>query len=155
MNDLKKDSPFLQAFRAENTQVPVWFMRQAGRYLPEYQSLKKKYELHEMFQTPEIAAEVTLQPMDILNVDAAILFADILTLPTAMGAGIYFDSKKGPMIDALDFSDLKDIEEIPHITKTIELVNQGLGDKPLIGFAGSPFTVLTYLVEQGSSLNVW
>ncbi len=82
----------LQAFDGVNTQVPVWFMRQAGRYLPQYQAIKQKYSIEEMFKTPELAAEVTCQPIDILGVDAAILFADILTLPAQMGFDIFFDN---------------------------------------------------------------
>lgn len=152
MTTVKKESPFLQAFEGKNKTVPVWFMRQAGRYLPEYQAIKKKHTLQEMFQTPEIAAEITLQPIHILGVDAAILFADILTLPTAMGAGIHFDNRKGPVIQKLTPKTLQDIESIPHVTETIRLVNAQLGQTPLIGFAGSPFTVLTYLLEGGSSL---
>ncbi len=145
----------LQAFEGTNKRVPVWFMRQAGRYLPEYQAIKKKYPIEEMFQIPELAAEVTCQPIDILGVDAAILFADILTLPSAMGFDIYFDNKKGPQIQTLsDINRVHDFENLSHVAKTIKLVNERLPEEiPLIGFAGSPFTVLTYLVEGGSSIN--
>lgn len=147
---------FLQAFEGTNAQVPVWFMRQAGRYLPEYQQIRQQYPLEKMFTTPELAAKITCMPVDILNVDAAILFADILTLPTAMGATIRFDDKKGPLVTAIkDESDIRrlhDIEGLDFLERTINLVNAQLPQHiPLIGFAGSPFTVLTYLLEGGSS----
>jgi len=143
---------FLQAFEGKNEHVPVWFMRQAGRYLPEYQVLKSKYSLNEMFSTPELAAEITCMPIDILGVDAAILFADILTLPAAMGFNITFDNQKGPIIEPKGLDQGVAVESIPHVEETIKLVKERLGEKtPLIGFAGAPFTVLTYLVEGGSS----
>lgn len=150
---------FLQAFEGTNARVPVWFMRQAGRYLPQYRVLREKYSLEAMFTTPELAAEVTCQPVGILNVDAAILFADILTLPAAMGASVRFDNRQGPVIETItekkDPADvLHDFEHIPHIEETIRLVCQRLpAGIPLIGFAGGPFTVLTYLIEGGSSVN--
>lgn len=148
-------SLFLQAFEGTNKTIPVWFMRQAGRYLPEYRALKEKYSLSELFQTPELACEVTCQPIKRIGVDAAILFADILTLPGAMGFDIRFDDKKGPLIGKLpDFSKVHDFDDLNYVAETIHMVNQRLPkDIPLIGFAGSPFTVLTYLVEGSSSVN--
>jgi len=145
----------LQAFEGTNTKVPVWFMRQAGRYLPEYQAIKKKHSLEEMFYTPELAAEITCQPIDILGVDAAILFADILTLPAHMGFDIKFDNTRGPLIDnKFNLKNIHDFDDLSYLTKTIELVKKELPeDIPLIGFAGSPFTVLTYLIEGGSSVS--
>ncbi|HQP10969.1 MAG TPA: uroporphyrinogen decarboxylase, partial [Candidatus Omnitrophota bacterium] len=149
----------LQAFEGANKTVPVWFMRQAGRYLPQYRAIKEKYPIEQMFRTPELAAEITCQPVDILGVDAAILFADILTLPAQMGFDIAFDNQKGPQIvgriDQLrDLKDVHDFDDLSHIAKAIRLVNQRLSESiPLIGFAGSPFTVLTYLIEGGSSVN--
>lgn len=146
------ESIFLQAFDGKNSTTPVWFMRQAGRYLPQYRQLREKHTLQEMFDTPQLAAEVTCQPIGILKVDAAILFADILTLPSAMGADIHFDNQKGPQIAKLDVSKLHDAENLGNITETIKLINERLPKHiPLIGFAGSPFTVLTYLIEGGSS----
>ncbi|MCA9398505.1 MAG: uroporphyrinogen decarboxylase [Candidatus Omnitrophica bacterium] len=155
MSQSTKTSPFRDALKGINQSVPVWFMRQAGRYLPEYQAVRKQHSLEEMFGTPEIAAEVTCQPIDILGVDAAILFADILTLPTAMGFDIRFDNTKGPQVRPLqNIDDIRDFDDIPHIQKTIKLVNQRLPEHiPLIGFAGSPYTVATYLIEGGSSVN--
>jgi len=151
------ESVFLQAFKGNEERVPVWFMRQAGRYLPEYQAIRKYHSLDEMFSTPELAAEITCQPIDILRVDAAILFADILTLPSHMGFDIHFDPQKGPVIGnpvsgARDLSYIHDTDRIKHIEKTIALVKDRLPAYiPLIGFAGSPFTVLCYCIEGGSS----
>jgi len=145
-------SVLLEAFKGTNKTVPVWFMRQAGRYLPEYQAIREKYTLKEMFQTPQLAAKITLLPINILGVDAAILFADILTLPAQMGFNITFDNTKGPVIDTdIDLNKIHDFENLDYIKETIQLVNEELPeDIPLIGFAGSPFTVLTYLLEGGS-----
>ena len=124
-------SLLLQAFEGTNPTVPVWFMRQAGRYLPEYRALKKKYSLNEMFHTPEIAAEITCQPVDILGVDAAILFADILTLPARMGFDIEFDDHSGPVINnTLDktqgYKHVHDFDDLSYVAETIKLVNQNL-----------------------------
>jgi len=149
----------LQAFEGTNKQVPVWFMRQAGRYLPQYQAIKSKYSIEAMFKTPELAAEVTCQPVDILDVDAAILFADILTLPGQMGFDIFFDNNKGPQIknkitQPSDVEDIHDFNDLSHVSQTIKLIGDRLSENiPLVGFAGGPFTVLTYLVEGGSSSN--
>jgi len=149
----------LQAFDGTNTKVPVWFMRQAGRYLPQYQIIRQKHSLEEMFRTPEIAAEITCQPIDILHVDAAILFADILTLPAAMGFDISFDRDKGPQIQNKimkpgDVQSVHDFDDLFYVTETVKLIKGRLPETiPLIGFAGSPFTVLTYLIEGGSSNN--
>ena len=153
-----RQSIFLQAFDGMNSTIPVWFMRQAGRYLPQYQALKGKYRLQEMFTNPTLAAKVTCLPIDILKVDAAILFADILTLPSGMGFNIIFDNHAGPAVtNPIGLSSLNDIhpmEGLGHVASTIKLVNEILPlNIPLIGFAGSPFTVLTYLIEGKSSLN--
>ena len=149
----------LQAFDATNQQVPVWFMRQAGRYLPEYQAIRAKHSIAEMFGNAELAAEITCQPVRILGVDAAILFADILTLPAQMGFDISFDNGKGPQIrvEAGQLTGLKgihDFDDLSCIAEAIRSVKQRLPKNVgLIGFAGSPFTVLTYLIEGGSSVN--
>jgi uroporphyrinogen decarboxylase len=149
---------FLQAFDGTNERVPVWFMRQAGRYLPEYRAIKQKYSIEEMFSTPELAAEITCQPVGILGVDAAILFADILTLPARMGFDIFFDNHKGPRVavrpgQLTDLEGVHDFDGLSYVAETVKLVNARLpAAVPLIGFAGSPFTVLTYLVEGGSSV---
>lgn len=147
----------LQAFEGTNKRVPVWFMRQAGRYLPEYRAVREKHSIGEMFRAPELAAEITCQPVDILGVDAAILFADILTLPARMGFDVSFDNTKGPRIanritGGRAMENVHDFGDLSHVAETIRLVNGRLPRTvPLIGFAGSPFTVLTYLVEGGPS----
>ncbi len=153
------NSLLLQAFEGTNKTTPVWFMRQAGRYIPEYQTIRKKYSLEEMFTNPEIAAEVTCLPISILNVDAAILFADILSLPSQMGFDIRFEKNNGPVISnpiarLKDLDKIHDFAGLSYIEQTIRLVNERLPKNiPLIGFAGSPFTVLTYLIEGGASIN--
>ncbi len=153
------DSLLLQAFQGDNKTVPVWFMRQAGRYLPQYQSLKDKYSLDEMFRQPQIASQITCLPVDILKVDAAILFADILTLPSQMGFEISFKNGVGPCIgnpinSVSDVDRLHDFEDLSFIYETIQLVNDRLpGHIPLLGFAGAPFTVACYLIEAQGSLN--
>ena len=148
-----KENIFLQAFKGCNDTVPVWFMRQAGRCLPEYRAIRSNYSLEDMFYTPEVAAKVTCLPVDLLGVDAAILFADILTLPRLMGFDIIFDPKRGPVVKPFkSFDFIHDIVNIGHVAETIVRINQSLKNNiPLIGFAGSPFTVLTYLIEGGSS----
>lgn len=154
------ESLFLQAFEGTNKRVPVWFMRQAGRYLPRYRAIKERYSLEEMFRNPQLASEITCLPVDILGVDAAILFADILTLPAHMGFHVRFDDSSGPRIDNLlategSLKDVHDFEGSLYIAETIRLTRQRLpAGIPLIGFAGSPFTVLTYLVEGRSSANL-
>lgn len=153
------NSIFLQSFSGTNKTIPVWFMRQAGRFLPEYRAIKEKYALGEMFRNPEVAAKITCLPIDILGVDAAILFADILTLPAAMGLDIEFLNNGGPSIKnpisrEIDLKKIHDFENLEYIAETIKLVNQKLPKNiPLVGFAGSPFTVLCYLVEGGQSAN--
>ena len=149
----------LQAFQGTNDNVPVWFMRQAGRYLPQYRAIKEKYSLLQMFQTPEIACEITCQPVELLNVDAAIIFADILTLPGQMGFEISFETGGGPVIlnpikKQNDLNAIHDFIDLSFVRKTIQLCRKKLpAHIPIIGFAGSPFTVLCYLVEGGSSHN--
>ncbi|OGX37195.1 MAG: uroporphyrinogen decarboxylase [Omnitrophica WOR_2 bacterium RIFCSPLOWO2_12_FULL_50_9] len=154
-----KESLFLQAFEGINKQVPVWFMRQAGRCLPRYQALREKHLLEEMFRNPHLAAEITHLPVDILGVDAAILFADILTLPSGMGFDIRFDTPNGPVVSSMikthhGLKDIHDFDNLEHVVQTIKIVKEKLpASVALIGFAGSPFTVAAYLMEGGSSLN--
>lgn len=149
------ESLLLQAFKGTNTRIPVWFMRQAGRYLPSYQKIRAKYPLKEMFSNPELASDITVQPIEAIGVDAAILFADILTLPQAMGASIEFDNKLGPVVGSLKSGQrFQEFNDLPELRKTIQYTKEKLPENiPLIGFAGSPFTVLTYLVEGGSTVN--
>ncbi|MDZ7642561.1 MAG: uroporphyrinogen decarboxylase [Desulfurivibrio sp.] len=157
------NTTFLQACRGEPTAyTPVWMMRQAGRYMPEYHTVRRRYSFLEMCRTPEAAAEVTLQPVDLIGVDAAILFSDILVLPAAMGAPLDFLEGKGPVFGepvrdeaAVDRLIVPDPEEkLGYVMAAIRLLRQELVNKvPLIGFAGAPFTVATYLIEGGSSKN--
>lgn len=153
------NSLLLESFSGKNKKVPVWFMRQAGRFLPEYREIRKKHTLDEMFRDPPTVAQVTCLPVDLLKVDAAILFADILTLPMHLGFKITFDPQHGPVIKnpfhcAQDLEQLHAMDDVRHLREAIPLINQNLpAHIPLIGFAGAPFTVLCYLVEGGSSSN--
>jgi len=150
-------SDFLLAFEGKNKQVPVWFMRQAGRYLPQYQALKANRPLRDLFRDPEIAGAITLQPVEILRVDAAILFADIMTMPSGMGFDIDFIDGKGPVIKnpIYSSSDIKRFGKyngLDYVSRTIQLINAVATSTPLIGFAGSPYTVLTYLCHKHQRL---
>jgi uroporphyrinogen decarboxylase len=140
--------------------TPVWFMRQAGRYLPEYRKIREKHGLMEMFKTPELAAEITLQPTQILAVDAAIIFADILLPLEGMGIQLEFSPGEGPVIsnpvrakadvEALRIADPE--ADLGYVLKSLSLVERELDGKlPLIGFAGAPFTLASYMIEGGSS----
>src|SRR5210317_226029 len=152
---------FLKACRGEKVDyTPVWMMRQAGRYLPEYQQVRNKLTFLELCKTPELAAEVTIQPVDILGVDAAILFSDILIPLEAMGTTLEFHEKVGPVFPnpvrdrkAVDQLIVPDPDErTGFVMDTIRILRKELADKvPLIGFAGAPFTLSTYLIEGGSS----
>jgi uroporphyrinogen decarboxylase len=154
---------FLKACRGEEVPyTPVWIMRQAGRYLPEYRAVRGKADFLTMCKTPELAAEVTLQPIDILNVDAAILFSDILIPCEAMGQGLEFHEGKGPILrpeirdkDTADRLFVPDPEDkMKFVMDTIRLLRKELADRvPLIGFAGAPFTTATYMIEGGTSKN--
>jgi len=152
---------FLKALRGEQvSRPPVWMMRQAGRYLPQYLEIKAKYGFFERVQTPELACEITLQPVDIIGVDAAIIFSDILVIPQAMGMEVLMDEGKGPLlpnviknendIDALNINDIA--EKLEYVSHAIWLTKKELnGRVPLIGFAGAPFTILCYMIEGKGS----
>lgn len=152
---------FLKACRQEKLdRPPVWVMRQAGRYLPEYRALKEKYTFIQMVQDPEMATEVTLQPLRRFDLDAAILFSDILVIPEAMGQPYSFREQGGIQMDFAVDSEEKiakltsnTIEEkLSYVFSAIELIKKELnGEKALIGFGGSPWTLATYMVEGGSS----
>jgi uroporphyrinogen decarboxylase len=152
---------FLKACRGEEVDyTPVWMMRQAGRYLPEYQEVRGKVTFLELCKNPDLAAEVTIQPIDILGVDAAILFSDILVPLEAMGLTLEFHEKIGPVFpdpvrnrQSVDRLIIPDPEEhLGFVMDTIRLLRRELANKvPLIGFAGAPFTLATYLIEGGSS----
>jgi uroporphyrinogen decarboxylase len=156
-----KNDLLLKTLRGEPTErTPVWMMRQAGRYLPEYMVLRGKYGFFERCQTPELACQITLQPVDIIGVDAAILFSDILVVPQAMGLEVQLIESKGPFLpDPIKTAnDLKRVR-VPNVDETlgyvfdaIKLIKQELNDRvPLIGFAGAPWTLLCYMVQGKGS----
>ncbi len=138
---------FLRALRCENFEgrPPVWIMRQAGRYLPAYQAIRKKHSLEEMFRSPELIYTITKQPIDILGVDAAILFADILHIPLTLGCEVTFPGKQGPVVSCPVELEVKNVEEtLDFVREGIYLLKDEL-EVPLIGFCGGPFTVLKYM----------
>lgn len=155
------NNTFLKACRGEKTDyTPVWIMRQAGRYLPQYRKIRETVDFLTLCKTPELAAEVTIQPLDILRVDAAILFSDILIPLEPMGIKLEFSEAKGPVIHnpvrtESDIDKLRSInpdEELPFVAETIKILLKNI-KVPLIGFAGAPFTIATYMIEGGSSKN--
>jgi uroporphyrinogen decarboxylase len=152
----------LQAAQGEQTsRIPVWLMRQAGRVLPEYRAVREKFpNFVEFVKHPQAAAEVTIQPVDILGVDAAIIFSDILVIPEAMGLPYEMAEKKGPYFPKTieTIEDLENLrianpeESLHYVTEAIKLTKQGLaGRVPLIGFAGAPFTIFCYMTEGSGS----
>lgn len=161
MTTLKNDRLIKAFLRQPVDRTPVWIMRQAGRYLPEYREIRAKAgDFMTLCSTPELACEVTLQPLRRFELDAAILFSDILTIPDAMGLGLYFSEGEGPKfkktidsasdVDKLIVPDPAD--KLRYVTDAVSLIRKELnGDVPLIGFAGSPWTLATYMVEGGSS----
>ena len=157
---MEMNSRFLQACRRETVDTtPVWFMRQAGRYMPEYRAIREKYTLIEICQHPELAAEVTLQPVRALGVDAAILFADILLPAIPLGVGLEFAKGEGPVLHnpvrtMEDVQALNPVEaeaDLGYIMDAIRILRKELNGIPLIGFCGAPFTVASYLIEGSSS----
>ena len=163
MNQLKNDL-LLRALRKEKVErPPVWMMRQAGRYLPDYIKLRDKYDFFTRVQTPELATEITLQPVDQVGVDAAIIFSDILVVPQAMGLEVLMEEGKGPSlpktiktqkdIDELNTSNAA--EHLKYVLNALSLTKKELnGRVPLIGFAGAPWTILCYMVE-GKGSKTW
>lgn len=155
------EPPLLAAARRRPTPyTPVWLMRQAGRFLPEYRALRERYGFLELCKNPPAAAEVTLLPVERLGVDAAILFADILLLVEPLGVGLEFARGDGPVVrrplrTAADIARLPDLDveaAVPFVFETARLVVRALGGRvPLIGFAGAPFTVASYLIEGGAA----
>lgn len=158
-----KNDLFLRACKRKSVErTPVWIMRQAGRYLPEYRAVREKADFITMVKTPELAAEVTIQPVDIIGVDAAILFSDILVIPDAMGMQLEMHEGKGPMFPnpirtKEDVNKLKIIDpakDLKYVLDAVELTKRELDNRvPLIGFAGSPWTLMTYMVEGKGSKN--
>lgn len=160
MEHLKNDI-LLRVLRGEIVErPPVWMMRQAGRYLPEYMALREKYGFFERCQTPELACEITLQPVDIIGTDAAILFSDILVVPQAMGLQVELVESKGPILPS-PIKEARDFERIrvPDVNETLQYVFDAIrltkkelnGRVPLIGFAGAPWTILCYMVQGKGS----
>ncbi len=148
--------------RSLHAYTPIWLMRQAGRYMKEYRSLRKKYSFLEMCKNPEIAAQVTLQPIEKFKLDAAIIFSDILIPLEPMGVEFEFAKGEGPVFhhpvrEMKDIEKLRVIEpeeEIPFLMKAIQIVRKELEGKiPLIGFSGAPFTLASYIIEGGHSKN--
>lgn len=161
---MRKNDLLLKALRGEVVErPPVWMMRQAGRYLPEYIKLREKYDFFTRCKTPELAAEITLQPVNLLGVDAAIIFSDILVIPQAMGLEVRMEESKGPNlpktiqtkqdIDALITTGAE--MRLDYVYKALSLTKKELnGRVPLIGFAGAPWTLLCYMVE-GKGSKTW
>ncbi len=157
-----KNDLILRAARGEKTErTPVWLMRQAGRILPEYRAIREKLSgFKELATTPSLAAEVTIQPVDILEVDAAIIFSDILVVPEAMGLIYEMYEAKGPVFpkvitsekDILDLKIKEAAEDLEYVYEAIRITKKELnGRVPLIGFAGAPWTILAYMVEGSGS----
>ncbi len=157
---MPRSDRFLAACRGEAVdRTPVWLMRQAGRYLPEYRAVRREHTLLEICHDPALASEVTLQPVRLFELDAAIVFADILLPLAPMGARLEFVKGEGPVIhnpvrSARDVRDLAPVDparDLPFVLRTIELSLERLDGLPLIGFAGAPFTLASYLIEGGPS----
>jgi uroporphyrinogen decarboxylase len=154
-------SPFIRACRREPVPyTPVWFMRQAGRSLPEYHRVREGIPMLESCTRPELVTEITLQPLRRYDVDAAILYSDIVVPLRAIGVDVEIKPGVGPVVDrpfrhADDLSQLRPLEltDVPYITEAVRSLVGELGDKPLIGFAGGPFTLASYLIEGGPSRN--
>ena len=157
-----KNARFLKALAREPVdRTPIWMMRQAGRYLPEYRASRAKAgSFMDLCTNPEMACEVTLQPLERYPLDAAILFSDILTIPDAMGLGLYFETGEGPRfkktvrteaeVQALEVPNVDD--SLGYVMKAVSTIRSALnGRVPLIGFSGSPWTLATYMIEGGSS----
>jgi uroporphyrinogen decarboxylase len=156
-----KNDLFLRALRGEEVErPPVWMMRQAGRYLPQYMKLREKYSFFERVETPELACEITIQPIDELGPDAAIIFSDILTVPQALGIDVELVTGKGPVLEnhikTVDDAFAIYSEDVPaklqHVMDAITLTRKELnGRVPLIGFAGAPWTLFCYMVQGEGS----
>ncbi len=161
MTELKNDLLIRALLRQPVPRTPVWIMRQAGRYLPEYRKVREQAgDFMSLCRNPELACEVTMQPLRRFRLDAAILFSDILTIPDAMGLGLYFETGEGPKFErplrsrsAIRKLPVPDVSsELKYVFDAVSTIRKELdGRVPLIGFAGSPWTVGTYMVEGGSS----
>ncbi len=156
------NSRFLDACRRRSTDVrPVWFMRQAGRYMKQYRDIRKHHGILEICKRPDLAAAVTLQPIEVLDVDAAIIFADLLLPVEPMGLKLEFRSGEGPHIDNpienstdIDALSTSNTDDLGYVGESIQLVTRALAGKvPVIGFVGAPFTLASYMIEGGPSKN--
>lgn len=156
-----KNDLLLRALKGENVaRPPVWMMRQAGRYLPDYIKLRNQFDFFTRVQTPELACAITLQPVDQVGVDAAIIFSDILVIPQALGMTVLMEEGKGPLLPNT-IATSKDIEQLSttdiagklhYVTEALTMTKNALnGAVPLIGFAGAPWTLLCYMVEGKGS----
>jgi len=160
---MSRNDRFLKACRGEKTDcTPVWFMRQAGRYMKAYRDIRERFSLMEMFKNPDLSAEITLQPIRAFPVDAAIIFADILLPLEGMGIGFDFQEKAGPVITKplRDIGDIQTLRvadpeaDLGFVLESLRRVRAEIDGKlPLIGFAGAPFTLAGYAIEGGSSHN--
>ncbi|MEN9896664.1 MAG: hypothetical protein RLZZ66_313 [Pseudomonadota bacterium] len=163
MTTLKNDTFLRTLLKQPVEYTPIWMMRQAGRYLPEYRKVREEAgSFMAVCTNPDLACEVTLQPLRRFDFDAAILFSDILTIPDAMGLGLHFTEGEGPKFErplrsTADIEKLAVIDpeiELRYVTDAVRLIRKNLdGSVPLIGFSGSPWTLATYMVEGGSSKN--
>jgi len=161
MSKLKNDRFLRALMRQPVDMTPVWMMRQAGRYLPEYREARAKAgDFMALCTNPDLACEVTLQPLERYSLDAAILFSDILTIPDAMGLGLYFEAGEGPRFrkpvrteaDINSLSVIDPQQDLPYVINAVSTIRRELnGRVPLIGFSGSPWTLATYMVEGSSS----
>ncbi len=161
MTELKNDRFLRALLRQPVDRTPLWMMRQAGRYLPEYRATRKQAgSFLDLCKNAELACEVTLQPLRRYPMDAAILFSDILTIPDALGLGLYFEEGEGPRFrktvrsaeDLAGLNDIKAADDLSYVMDAVRTIRNALnGAVPLIGFSGSPWTLATYMVEGGSS----
>lgn len=159
-NQLKNDT-FIRALLCQPTDyTPIWLMRQAGRYLPEYKATRQRAgNFLNLCKSPNLACEVTIQPVDRFDLDAAILFSDILTIPDAMGLGLYFAENEGPKFEhplqdeqQINNLQIADMDKLAYVPAAVSEIKKALNNKiPLIGFSGSPFTLACYMVEGGGS----
>jgi len=164
MSELKNDRYLRALLKQPVDATPVWMMRQAGRYLPEYRALRAEAgDFMSLCKNAELACEVTLQPLRRFPLDAAILFSDILTIPDAMGLGLHFETGEGPRFER-PIMDMRDVVNLPipdpeqelgYVMNAVRTIRRELkGEVPLIGFSGSPWTLATYMVEGGRKVPV-
>ena len=159
-NQLKNDTFIRALLRQPTDYTPIWLMRQAGRYLPEYKATRQRAgNFLNLCKSPNLACEVTIQPVDRFDLDAAILFSDILTIPDAMGLGLYFAENEGPKFEhplqdeqQINNLQIADMDKLAYVPAAVSEIKKALNNKiPLIGFSGSPFTLACYMVEGGGS----